>query len=76
MFLIIIPKLPLKTIWGIYGVGLYKLPEKILKTCDQHIDVYFDKIWYKKIGEGGGGGEEGASIFLAGLVFFKVTLIV
>ena len=31
-----------------YIYGVYQLLEKILKTCDQHIDVYFDKIWYKK----------------------------
>ena len=28
---------------------VFKLPEKTLKTCDQHFDVYFDKIWYKKL---------------------------
>ena len=28
--------------------GVFKLTPKILKTCDQHFDVYFDKIGYKK----------------------------
>ena len=47
MFLKIIPKnyhFYIKT--NIYGV--FKLSEKMLKPCDQHFDVFFDKIWYYK----------------------------
>ena len=28
--------------------GVFKFLEKILKAYDQHFDVYFDKILYKK----------------------------
>ena len=28
--------------------GVFKLPEKMLKTYDQHFDVYLDKTGYKK----------------------------
>ena len=29
-------------------MGYISFPKIFLKTCDPHIDVYFDKIWYKK----------------------------